>query len=63
MTDYVETTGTYKMLLQIQQLCESAMKWDEDAATTSAGQDTPTLTDRAWLAKCILDILKEKIGT
>lgn len=57
MTDYVETTGTYKMLLQIQNLCESAIKWDQDVSTPT------TLTDRAWLAKCILDILKEKVGT
>lgn len=56
MTDSDEAVErlTHKALLQIQQLCESAMKWDEG---------TTTLTDRAWLAKCILDILKEKVGS
>jgi hypothetical protein len=49
----LEAAATAKKLTQIQQLCESAIKWDEDISTPAA------LSDRAWLAKCILDILKE----
>ena len=56
-SDYIETPATFKMLTQIQQICESAMKWDEDKCVP------PTLSDRAWLAKCILDILKENSVT
>lgn len=54
---YVETPATFKALLQIQQLCESAIVWDDDKSVNG------TLTDRAWLAKCILDIISEKVGT
>lgn len=57
MPDYVEDTATSRMLTQIRQICESAIKWDEDKCVP------PTLSDRAWLAKCILDILKENSVT
>ena len=53
---YVEATTTSKLLLKrflhIQRVCEAALEWDEGKVAP------PALTDRAWLADSILNILK-----
>lgn len=51
--DLLKAAANTKKLVQIQQICESAMKWDED-------KSNPTLSDRAWLARCIISIIEEK---